>query len=134
MQISIAAYVVLFGLMAGSFVNLAADRVPRGESVITPGSHCRQCGRRLNAIDLLPVAGYLLRRGRCATCGTSIGVSSPLIEATCGVLVAVPVIWLGLWPGALAGLLLLALYGGGVVSVAMRRRRPAEASAGDVNL
>ena len=64
----LTAYVVFVGLVLGSFINLAADRMPRGESVVRPRSHCRACGRQLNTIDLLPVLGYVLRRGRCATC------------------------------------------------------------------
>ena len=60
-------YFVLVALFVGSFINLAADRLPRGESLVTPRSHCRSCGRVLNVIDLLPVAGYFIRGGRCAT-------------------------------------------------------------------
>jgi prepilin signal peptidase PulO-like enzyme (type II secretory pathway) len=116
-------YLVLAGLMLGSFINLAADRVPRRESVISPASHCRSCGRHLNAIDLIPVAGYLLRRGRCATCGVPIGPSSPAVEAVSGALMAVALIWLGPWPGAIAGLGLIALWGLGVTGVAVQRNQ-----------
>jgi leader peptidase (prepilin peptidase)/N-methyltransferase len=116
-------YLVLVGLMLGSFINLAADRIPRRESVITPASHCRSCGRRLNAIDLIPVAGYLLRRGRCATCGVQIGASSPTVEAVSGLLMAVALIWLGPWPGALVGLGLIALWGLAVTGLSVRRNQ-----------
>ncbi|HEX2679843.1 MAG TPA: prepilin peptidase, partial [Candidatus Dormibacteraeota bacterium] len=58
----IGAYLVFVGLMLGSFINLAADRLPRHESVVAPRSHCRACGRELNFVDLLPVVGWLLRR------------------------------------------------------------------------
>ena len=105
------AYLVLVGLMVGSFINLAADRVPRRESVISPPSHCRSCGRRLNALDLLPVAGYLLRRGRCASCGVAIGIGAPAVEAVSGALMVVALVWLGPWPGAALGLALVALWG-----------------------
>ena len=118
--ISGSIYAGLTGLLVGSFINLAADRLPRGESVVTPPSHCRSCGRRLNAIDLLPVAGYVVRRGRCASCGVPIGVSSPIVEAVSGAMVIVPVAWLGVWPGAAAGLVLLVLWGAAVVWRAMR--------------
>src|SRR4029077_3435488 len=101
--------------MLGSFLTLAADRAPRGESLILPGSHCRSCGRHLNAIDLLPVAGYLLRGGRCATCRAPIGVSAPMIELVSGGLMIVAIAWLGLWPGAAVGLTLVALWGLAVV-------------------
>src|SRR5260370_11545657 len=80
----LTAYLAFVGLVLGSFVNLAADRLPRGESVVQPRSHCRACGRQLNAIDLLPVLGYALRRGRCATCGRPIGASAPFVEGVAG--------------------------------------------------
>ena len=118
-------YLVLVGLILGSFINLAADRIPRRESVITPPSHCRSCGRHLNAVDLIPVAGYLLRRGRCASCGVPIGASSPAVEAASGVLMAVALIWLGPWPGAIVGLGLIGLWGLGVTGLAERRKQAA---------
>src|SRR5258708_38770170 len=86
--------------MLGSFINLAADRVPRRESVIAPPSHCRSCGRHLNAIDLIPVAGYPLRRGRGASGGGPIGGSSPAVEAGSGALMALARVWVGPWAGA----------------------------------
>lgn len=115
-------YLVLVGLMLGSFINLATDRVPRGESLIAPPSHCRTCGRRLNVIDLLPVAGYILRRGHCATCGVAIGPAAPAVEAMSGVLMAAALIWLGPWPGAVAGLLLIGVWGLSLTSLALRRQ------------
>ena len=118
----VAGYLVLASLVFGSFVNLAADRLPRGESVIHPRSHCRSCGRQLNVVDLLPVAGYLVRSGRCATCKTRIGAASPIVEATCGGLMLVALLAFGVWPGAGLGLGLVALWGVLVTSVSMRRR------------
>jgi leader peptidase (prepilin peptidase) / N-methyltransferase len=106
-----AIYAVLVGFLAGSFINLAIDRLPRGESVVAPRSHCRSCGRVLTVVDLLPVFGYLIRRGRCATCGIPIGVSAPIVEATSGAIVAAPILLLGPWPGAAIGLTLVAVYG-----------------------
>jgi prepilin signal peptidase PulO-like enzyme (type II secretory pathway) len=118
----VGSYFVLLGLLSGSFINLAADRLPRGESVIQPGSHCRACGRHLNAVDLLPVAGYVARGGRCATCRAPIGIGSPMVEAICGGLVLAPVIGLGLWPGAAVGLALVGICGLAMTGIAMRRR------------
>jgi leader peptidase (prepilin peptidase)/N-methyltransferase len=117
----VAAYLVLAGLMLGSFANLAADRIPRGESLVRPRSHCRECNRRLNVVDLLPVAGYVLRGGRCATCRSSIGVSAPVVEATSGLMMLIAILWLGLWPGVLAGLLSIALLGSAVIALAIKR-------------
>ena len=121
--VAVEAYLVVLALMLGSFINLAADRLPRGESLVRPGSHCRACGRRLNALDLLPVVGYLVRRGRCATCRTPIGISSPVVEAVAGILMLVPLMLLSLWPGALVGTVLVASWGLAIAGLA-RCRRP----------
>jgi prepilin signal peptidase PulO-like enzyme (type II secretory pathway) len=118
----VTGYSALLGLMLGSFINLAADRVPRGESVLTPRSHCRGCGRVLNAIDLLPVVGYMLRRGRCATCQAPIGVGSPVTEVVSGGLMLGAMVWLGVWPGMLVGLALVGVYGAALTGLVMRRR------------
>lgn len=119
----LTAYLVLVGLMLGSFINLAADRVPRGESVIRPRSHCRACGRELNVVDLLPVVGYVLRSGRCASCRTPIGLAAPAVEAVSGGCMLAAIAWLGLWPGAITGLVLVALWGLTVTGFAVRLRR-----------
>jgi prepilin signal peptidase PulO-like enzyme (type II secretory pathway) len=119
----VTIYLVFIGLMLGSFINLAADRLPRGESVISPRSHCRGCGRQLNAIDLAPVAGYLVRGGRCATCRTPIGASAPLVEFVAGACMVAAIAWQGLWPGGAIGLALVCLWGAGVIASAMRAHR-----------
>ena len=102
-RLAAVAYLVLVAMLAGSFINLAADRIPRGESVVRPRSHCRSCGRVLNVVDLIPLGGYLLRGGRCATCGVEIGAWSPAVEAACGASMLVSLLLLGLVPGALVG-------------------------------
>ena len=114
----LTVYLVLVALLLGSFINLAADRLPRGESLVRPRSHCRSCARLLNMWDLLPVAGYLLRRGRCATCSTPIGVSSPLVEAACGAGMLAALLLFGLYPGGFVGLGAVALIGSVVVAAA----------------
>jgi prepilin signal peptidase PulO-like enzyme (type II secretory pathway) len=121
----LTTYLILVGLLVGSFINLAADRLPRGESVIRPRSHCRACGRDLNAVDLIPVLGYALRGGRCASCRTPIGITAPIVEAVSGGCMLAGIALLGLWPGALAGSVLVALWGFVVIGFALRRRESA---------
>jgi prepilin signal peptidase PulO-like enzyme (type II secretory pathway) len=116
---------VLVGMLFGSFINMAADRLPRGESIVRPRSHCRACGRELNAVDLIPVLGYAVRGGRCATCRAPIGALAPLVEAVSGGLMLAAIAWHGLWPGALTGLVLVALGGLVIVGFAFRRREDA---------
>lgn len=119
--VAAAAYLVLVALLIGSFINLAADRLPRRESLVRPRSHCQSCGRVLNAVDLIPVCGYFIRGGRCAGCGISIGASSPAIEALCGVSMLAPVAMLGLAPGAVVGGVAVALVGVAAVGLSFAR-------------
>ncbi|MEQ8236269.1 MAG: A24 family peptidase [Syntrophomonadaceae bacterium] len=70
----------LAGLLAGSFLNVAISRLPSGQSVVSPGSHCPRCKHRLGALDLIPLLGYMLRRGRCHYCQEPILPRYPLVE------------------------------------------------------
>lgn len=76
----------VLGLAIGSFLDVVIHRVPLGASVISPPSHCPRCEHPVRARHNLPVAGWVLLRGRCADCGTRIPVRYPLIELLTGVL------------------------------------------------
>jgi len=58
----------LLGMAVGSFLNVLIDRLPAGQSLLRPASHCPACQRRLAVKDLLPVFSYLWLRGRCRYC------------------------------------------------------------------
>lgn len=72
--------VALFGLAFGSFLNVCIVRLPRGESVITPRSHCRRCNRPIRWYDNLPVLSYVVLGGRCRQCREPISLVYPLVE------------------------------------------------------
>lgn len=72
--------VALFGLAVGSFLNVVVHRVPRGESIVSPPSHCPRCGTAVRARHNIPVLGWLVLRGRCADCRAPISVRYPLVE------------------------------------------------------
>ncbi len=75
-------YALFFGLLLGSFIGLAAVRLPRGESLWFPRSHCRHCQRVLPWYDNVPLLSYLLvLRGRCRSCHTKISPHYVLAEA-----------------------------------------------------
>lgn len=76
----------MFGLIIGSFLNVVAHRLPRGESLATPGSHCPSCDAAVKPWDNIPVLSWLLLRGRCRSCDVSIPVTYPLIELAVGAL------------------------------------------------
>lgn len=77
---------VLFGAMIGSFLNVCICRIPDGKSIVTPGSHCPQCGKAIRWYDNLPVISFLLLRGRCRHCRRSISVQYPLVEGITAIL------------------------------------------------
>ena len=74
------AIVALFGLAIGSFLNVVIHRLPRGASIVSPGSRCPACGYALRAMDNIPVVSYLMLRGRCRQCGVRISPRYPLVE------------------------------------------------------
>ncbi len=71
---------LLLGLLLGSFLNVCIARVPKGESVVRPGSRCPRCGRPIRWHDNIPVLSWLLLRGRCRGCGQPISVQYPAVE------------------------------------------------------
>ena len=89
-QPMLLSIVGLLGLVVGSFLNVVIHRVPRGESLVRPGSHCPQCGSAIRPWHNVPVLGWLLLRGKCADCSAPISARYPLVEAgTAALFVAV---------------------------------------------
>lgn len=76
--------VILFGLAIGSFLNVIIYRLPRGESIVYPASHCPNCGTPIRYRDNVPILGYLLLHGKCRSCGAGISIQYPLIESISG--------------------------------------------------
>ena len=72
------------GLVVGSFLNVVIHRLPRGESIVRPGSHCPACGHRIAFFENVPVLSYLWLRGRCRGCGALISPRYPLVELLTG--------------------------------------------------
>jgi leader peptidase (prepilin peptidase)/N-methyltransferase len=85
----------LFGLLFGSFANVVVWRVPRGESIASPGSHCPRCDAAIAWYDNVPVLSWLLLRGRCRRCGEPIALRYPLVEVAAGVLFALAAVRFG---------------------------------------
>jgi leader peptidase (prepilin peptidase) / N-methyltransferase len=91
----------LLGAIIGSFLNVVAYRLPRGESLSRPRSRCPGCATPIKPYDNVPVLSWLLLRGRCRSCKTPIPVRYPLVEAGTGLLCALVAlaaddVWLGL--------------------------------------
>lgn len=69
-----------FGLAIGSFLNVVVYRLPRGLSVVRPRSRCPSCATELAGVDNVPVASWLVLRGRCRYCASPVSVRYPLVE------------------------------------------------------
>ena len=76
----------LGGLLVGSFLNVLVHRLPRGESIMWPGSHCPKCGAPVTALQNIPVISWLALRGKCATCRAPIAIRYPAMELANGAL------------------------------------------------
>ncbi len=76
----------VMGLVVGSFANVCIYRLPRGESIVFPGSHCPRCGRPIRPWHNVPLLGYLVLLGRCYDCRAPISPRYPLVELTNGLL------------------------------------------------
>jgi leader peptidase (prepilin peptidase)/N-methyltransferase len=85
-----AAFVL--GAVIGSFLNVCIRRLPAGESVVRPPSHCPHCGVRIRSRDNIPLLSYVLLRGRCRSCGAAIGLRYLMVEALTGVMLSV-LVW-----------------------------------------
>ncbi|MBI2876898.1 MAG: prepilin peptidase [Candidatus Tectomicrobia bacterium] len=74
----------VLGTILGSFANVCIYRIPRGESILWPASHCPQCQGAIRARDNLPLLSHLWLRGQCRDCGVSISWQYPLVELLTG--------------------------------------------------
>ena len=97
--------IFIFGTIIGSFLNVCIYRIPAGQSIVTPASRCSHCQTPIRWYQNIPILSYLVLRGKCASCGVTISVRYPLVEALTGVLFllvymrfgmlwATPVYWL----------------------------------------
>jgi leader peptidase (prepilin peptidase)/N-methyltransferase len=82
-------FAALLGLAFGSFLNVCLSRWPEGESIVTPRSHCRKCGRVLPWWENVPLVGWVALRGRCRGCGTRISWRYVVVEGLVGGLWAI---------------------------------------------
>ncbi|MFA6319110.1 MAG: prepilin peptidase [Elusimicrobiota bacterium] len=85
------ALVVIAGLCLGSFLNVVIHRLPKGRSVVHPGSRCPQCRHAIAFYDNIPVLSWVLLGGRCRSCKARISGRYPLVEVLTAALT-----W-GLW-------------------------------------
>jgi leader peptidase (prepilin peptidase) / N-methyltransferase len=76
----------LLGAIIGSFLNVVVYRLPRGLSLVRPGSQCPNCNHPIRGYDNVPILSWLWLRGRCRDCGTTISSRYPLVELAVGLM------------------------------------------------
>lgn len=82
-------YLIMFfiiGAIFGSFYNLVGTRIPRGESIVKPRSHCENCNHVLTATELIPIFSYIFQSGKCKNCEIKLSLFYPFTEISCGIL------------------------------------------------
>src|SRR3954453_4289804 len=106
---SVAFAPALLGALLGSFLNVVIWRLPRGESLVSPGSHCPSCGDAVKPYDNVPVVSWLILRGRCRPGGAPIPARYPLVEGLTAVLLALVPVLVGTGPRMWLGFVLVLL-------------------------
>ena len=95
LRFELALMCAVLGLVVGSFLNVVIYRVPRGESIVRPGSHCPRCGAAVRMRDNIPVVSWLVLGGRCRHCGAGISPRYILVEVLTAALFAAGAVRLG---------------------------------------
>lgn len=126
----------LFGLLFGSFANVVIWRIPRGESVVSPGSHCPRCEAPIAWYDNIPVVSWLVLRARCRSCSAPIAGRYPAVEMASGILFAVAALRYGVsWAALSAAVLFWFLLVLSVIDLdTMRLPNPLVVTLGAVGL
>ncbi|RST59267.1 prepilin peptidase [Siminovitchia terrae] len=87
--------IFIYGLLLGSFFNVAGLRIPLNKSIVAPESSCPHCNNPLSAIELIPVISFLLQGGKCRSCKVRISPVYPVMELLTGGLFAIAFIKFG---------------------------------------
>lgn len=82
--------IILFviGAVLGSFYYVVGSRLPKGKSIVNPGSHCEFCNHNLQWFELIPILSYIIQFGKCRKCHKKLPITYCLIEITMGTLLA----------------------------------------------
>jgi len=87
-NMELLGYILIFisGLFVGSFLNVAADRIPKGVQILTGRSKCDYCGVELKPKDLIPLLSFVIHRGRCSYCKKELSFYYPISEILTGLM------------------------------------------------
>lgn len=86
MELFVVIFIFIVGTLLGSFYNVVGYRLPKGESIVFPPSHCPNCNHRLGASELIPIFSFLFQKGKCKHCKQKISGFYPVFEFLTGLL------------------------------------------------
>lgn len=109
MKMFIYILVFLSGASFGSFYFVVAERLLKGESIVSPPSHCTNCKRRLKWYELIPVFSFIFLKGKCKTCNTKIGINSLITEIFTGILFVISLYKYSISPEFLIAIILASI-------------------------
>lgn len=92
----LAVWLFFLGAVFASFFGVVIDRVPRGESIVSPPSHCTACGHTLKWYENIPIFSWLFLHGKCRACGEKIGAFWVLYELAGGLSLSLAFVMFGL--------------------------------------
>lgn len=96
MEVYFTILFFIFGTIMGSFYNVVGYRLPRGESIAFPPSHCTKCNHRLSALELIPIFSFLFQKGKCKNCKAKISWFYTIFEFITGLMFAISYLVFGL--------------------------------------
>lgn len=115
-----SVFFFVLGCNIGSFLNVCIYRMPLGQSIVSPPSHCPHCHYRIPWYLNIPLIPWLVLRGRCAHCGARISGRYFLVELLAGVVFLGTWLWMGggeaFWTGWLLTLVYAGFFSGLIVA------------------
>ena len=95
MEVFILIFIFIIGTLLGSFYNVVGYRLPKGQSIVFPPSHCPNCNHRLGASELIPILSFIFLKGKCKHCRQKISAFYPVFEFLTGLLFVISYIIFG---------------------------------------
>lgn len=95
MEFYLAVIVFVFGTLLGSFYNVVGYRLPKGLSIVRPGSFCPKCNHSLKWYELIPIFSFVIQKGKCRKCKCNISYFYPLMELLTGILFVISYLLFG---------------------------------------
>lgn len=109
MEILLCIFLFIIGTIFGSFYNVVGYRLPKGESIVFPPSHCTNCNHKLTFFELIPIISYIFQKGKCKHCGQKISLFYPIFETLTGILFVLCYLSFGLTPNLIIALTFVSL-------------------------